>query len=344
MKIRIYFDDTIPLDVKRVTSGLTTAVPSTKWEAGSSSFATNEHFISNPKSYSGLSAALQKEIEKDDFAFLFTEKPYDNNYFFDSDSDKITIVSLYGWDQLTNLHRSNGIVYFTAALLVRKLQIGRSHRKNNTGCINDFWQDKSGVDAGMRAAYICSTCSNSAQAHKARSPNELLKEISTLLDYISHASRANEDILEHWERANRSGSGIKFDVFLCHNSKDKDVVRLINRKLKERGILTWLDEEQLPPGRAWQELLEQQIESIGSVAVFVGPSGFGPWQDAEMRAFISEFVSRRCPVIPVILRECSVVPQLPLFMRQFTWVDFRKNEPEPFDYLMWGITGNKTAL
>jgi hypothetical protein len=60
-----------------------------------------------------------------------------------------------------------------------------------------------------------------------------------------------------------------------------------------------------------------------------------------MRAFISEFVRRRCPVIPVILEGCVNVPQLPLFMQQFTWVDFRKKEPSPIDMLVWGVTGVK---
>ena len=128
---------------------------------------------------------------------------------------------------------------------------------------------------------------------------------------------------------------------MCHNSDDKDSVRVINSELKTKMVSTWLDEEQLPPGRVWQDLLEQQIESIRSVAVFVGAAGVGPWQDVEIRAFLSEFVNRRCPVIPVILADCEEVPELPLFMRQFTWVDFRKNQPTPFGQLVWGITGQR---
>jgi hypothetical protein len=87
--------------------------------------------------------------------------------------------------------------------------------------------------------------------------------------------------------------------------------------------------------------LEEQIQDIGSAAVFVGRSGLGPWQNSELSAFISEFVARRCPVIPVILKSCQAVPQLPLFLRQFTWVDFRKLEPDPIERLIWGITGVK---
>jgi TIR domain len=148
------------------------------------------------------------------------------------------------------------------------------------------------------------------------------------------------DICANWSGANISAA---FQVFLCHNSQDKDEIRQLNKKLQSRGVKTWLDEEQLPPGRAWQELLEEQIPDIGSAAIFVGASGIGPWQNSEMRAFISEFVDRRCPVIPVILKSCRTVPQLPIFLRQFTWVDFRKPEPDPIERLIWGITGTKPA-
>jgi hypothetical protein len=194
----------------------------------------------------------------------------------------------------------------------------------------------------MRAAYICAECLGNHGGRTIKVSDVTLHELKSVLDDLSQASRANDDITEFWGRTSiHSTEALAFDVFMCHNSKDKDAVRVLNKQLKSQGLKTWLDEEQLPPGRVWQELLEQQIESIRSVAVFVGAAGVGPWQDVEMRAFLSEFVNRRCPVIPVILSDCTTVPQLPLFMRQFTWVDFRKKMPTPFDQLVWGITGER---
>jgi hypothetical protein len=94
----------------------------------------------------------------------------------------------------------------------------------------------------------------------------------------------------------------------------------------------------LPPGRSSQRLLEKQIEQISSAAVFVGEDGFGPWQQQELYAFLSEFVSRDCPVIPVLLPNAPTKPELPVFLRQFTWVDFRVSDPDPMYQLRWGIT------
>ncbi len=53
-----------------------------------------------------------------------------------------------------------------------------------------------------------------------------------------------------------------FDVFLCHNSEDKPVIRWVAEQLRERGILPWLDEDELPPGRSWQEELERKYSEV----------------------------------------------------------------------------------
>ncbi len=133
-----------------------------------------------------------------------------------------------------------------------------------------------------------------------------------------------------------------FDVFLCHNAVDKAEVTKIANALKERGILPWLDVWELRPGVPWQPALEKQIKKIKAAAVFVGKNGVGPWQEAEIAAFLRQFVKRHCPVIPVILPGgAKKKPRLPVFLDGMGWVDFRVTEPDPMDALMWGVTGQK---
>ena len=103
---------------------------------------------------------------------------------------------------------------------------------------------------------------------------------------------------------------------------------------------TW----ELRPGLPWQDVLEEQIATIAAAAVFVGPNGDGPWQQMELKAFLQQFVKRRCPVIPVILPGVDEVPELPAFLGLMTWVDFRRDDPDPLDQLIWGITGKKPGL
>lgn len=133
----------------------------------------------------------------------------------------------------------------------------------------------------------------------------------------------------------------EFDVFLCHNSADKPAVKLIARQLMESGLLPWLDVWELPPGQAWQPLLEKQLGTIKSAAVFVGSAGLGPWQEQEMYGLLREFVDRKSPVIPVLLPDAPSKPELPLFLRALTWVDFRSADPDPLSLLVWGITGKR---
>jgi GTPase SAR1 family protein len=135
-----------------------------------------------------------------------------------------------------------------------------------------------------------------------------------------------------------------FDVFLCHNGKNKAEIKVIGEALKERGILPWLDEWELQPGLPWQSLLEKQIGQIKSAAVFVGRDGVGPWQRQELDALLREFVKRNCPVIPVLLANVVKEPELPVFLRSMTWVDFRKRDPDPMDHLVWGITGKRSFI
>jgi WD40 repeat protein len=158
------------------------------------------------------------------------------------------------------------------------------------------------------------------------------------MDRVADESRNRETAAMILKGKIESGD---YDVFLCHNSKDKPEVKAVGKRLKEQGVLPWLDEWELQPGQPWQPALEKQIKEIKAAAVFVGPDGFGPWQDTEQQAFLRQFVKRRCPVIPVILPGCVNPPELPPFLEAMMWVDFRKLEPDPLEQLLWGITGER---
>ncbi|NOT45887.1 MAG: TIR domain-containing protein [Acidobacteria bacterium] len=131
-------------------------------------------------------------------------------------------------------------------------------------------------------------------------------------------------------------------VFLSHNSVDKPVVRAIAESLQQRGVRVWLDEWELRPGTPWQVALEEGIEASSATAVFVGPSGLGPWEQTEMRAALDLQVQRKRPVIPIALPGMPRDVPLPLFLRANTWVSFRTaDDSDALDRLYWGITGTK---
>ena len=132
----------------------------------------------------------------------------------------------------------------------------------------------------------------------------------------------------------------KVDVFLCHNSKDKPAVTRLAERLTREGIVVWFDQWHLIPGKPWQEELETVIGLTRTALVLVGRDGKGPWEDREIRSLLSEFVRRGISIIPVFLPGAATTPDLPLFLREFTWVDLRGGlRRENIDRLTWGITG-----
>ena len=71
----------------------------------------------------------------------------------------------------------------------------------------------------------------------------------------------------------------QYDVFLSHSSIDKLAVEELAQLLVKIGIRPWLDEWNLIPGEPWQEAIEEALNDCATCAVFIGPSGTGPWQN-----------------------------------------------------------------
>lgn len=134
-----------------------------------------------------------------------------------------------------------------------------------------------------------------------------------------------------------------YDVFLCHNSRDKDQVKAIGEQIKDRGLLPWLDIWEIRPGTRWQRELQKRIKTVKSAAVFIGSKRPGPWQELEVEALLGEIAKRNRPIIPVILEGRQGRPRLPAFLEMRHMVDMRQQDPDPFEQLIWGITGKRSA-
>jgi hypothetical protein len=134
-----------------------------------------------------------------------------------------------------------------------------------------------------------------------------------------------------------------YDVFLCYNRRDDESVRAIAERLMDRGILPWLDVWDIRPGTRWQDELVKRLKSIKAVAVFRGPGGRSPWQELEVGDALGRFARQHRPLIPVILEGVPGKPAFPAFLDGWHRVDMRQPDPDPFEQLIWGITGKKTA-
>ena len=136
-----------------------------------------------------------------------------------------------------------------------------------------------------------------------------------------------------------------FDVFLAHNSADKPEVRTIAHQLKTRNIKVWLDEEQIPPGRSFQDEIQKAIPLVKSAAIFIGLKGLGKWQRMEVDSLTRMCVEKHIPLIPVLLPGVSQLPENLVFLKNYTRVEFSKSidDVQALKNLVWGITQSQSS-
>jgi WD40 repeat protein len=119
------------------------------------------------------------------------------------------------------------------------------------------------------------------------------------------------------------------DVFLCHNSRDKDVVRQVAEGLElEFGIPHFLDTYSIPTGEAFLPWIEDALAQSTGCAIFLGAHGWGPTHLWEAERAMERY--RRDPafkVIPVALpgirdEDMRRLGEGTLFS-EINWADFR---------------------
>ena len=138
------------------------------------------------------------------------------------------------------------------------------------------------------------------------------------------------------------------DVFLSYSRADADLVLHLRSRLRDAGLVTFLDRDQLPAGQPWLTALEQGIARCSAVAVLVGPAGLGTWQRREVQLALDQQAElerhgRIFPVIPVLLPKVTDPPGG--FLRLQTWVDLRQDPDDPgqLQFLLAGIRGEAPA-
>jgi WD40 repeat protein len=136
---------------------------------------------------------------------------------------------------------------------------------------------------------------------------------------------------------------IRPDLFLSYHVADRESVLAVRDHLRARGITTFLDRDNLPPGWPWPQALEEALRSARAVAVFLGPGGLGPWQKREVafaldRQGQEEKAGTAFPVVPVLLPNADLTPGF-LFLN--TLLDLRQDvhDASVLDRLVEAVRG-----
>lgn len=184
----------------------------------------------------------------------------------------------------------------------------------------------------------CNVCDgNISLAHSTNDTSTPSAAASALLEAgrIHRQSAASQVSIHLRERAEA------FDVLLSYNTEDRSEIVALAGRLIASGLRPWLDIWELRPGMPWLQGLSDNINRIASAAVVVGGSGLGPWQKGEVNLLLEQFLSRGCPVIPVLLESAPPSVTLPALLPSMQWVDFACSDPDPLGQLVWGISGRR---
>ena len=130
------------------------------------------------------------------------------------------------------------------------------------------------------------------------------------------------------------------DVFLCHNTADSAQVEDIAKRLEKEQIKFWLDRFNLIPGERFTEKIEEALDACPSIAIFIGQTGRGPYQNEELQYAINVRGQKGTRIIPVLLPGTNP-DMITGLLKNFSEVRFRASleEIEPFRGLVAGIRG-----
>jgi hypothetical protein len=131
-------------------------------------------------------------------------------------------------------------------------------------------------------------------------------------------------------------------VFLCHSSADKKAVRDLYHRLKQHGRQPWLDEEDILPGKPWEDEIREAVRSSAVVVVCISRAAINTAGFFHKEIRFALDVADEKPegttyVIPARLDNCDV----PSRLTKWHWVDLF--EPHGFDRLLRALGVDNSA-
>lgn len=135
----------------------------------------------------------------------------------------------------------------------------------------------------------------------------------------------------------------KFDIFISYKSEDEDCAQRVKRSLQQRGVIVWLDKDEIRPGDRFITALESGLESSRSVALLATPSSLASgWVVDEYHRALTLSQAGQLRLIPVLVRDAT----LPGFLSSRQYVDLRQEASfeHGIDRLVWPGVTEKRAL
>ncbi len=138
------------------------------------------------------------------------------------------------------------------------------------------------------------------------------------------------------------------DVFISYARVDSRHAADIDSVLRARGLTSFFDRRNLPPGLPWVRELEKAINAAKAAIILIGPHGLGNTQQYERDlALYRQTRDPSFPIVPVILPEAQIDRRFN-FLQILTWIDFsgvsKVSDASPeLDHLLAAVQGGGTS-
>ena len=100
-------------------------------------------------------------------------------------------------------------------------------------------------------------------------------------------------------------------LFISHSSVDKGKVRKLDKRLREDGYKTWLDERELDVGDALAAKISEGVRDAKVVMIVVSATSLtSKWLRYELDIATNRMIDGHCRVIPVLIDDVEVPPEL----------------------------------
>lgn len=225
-----------------------------------------EDQIITRETYNQLDIELEDDIK---FLMIFTDKQYENNYFFDS-MYNIVITSFFAWEYLTTLPKSNGAAFFVADYITLGIDSSFRHTIDDDAkpeCMFDFLVDKTGIDSSMRASLICPDCNTRIQKVITTENDKLAFEnIKSILNEIGTASKWDEEIISYWEKKRQLQNTYKEkkSVFISYSHADSEWLQRVKvhlKPLERNSVIEIWEDTRIKTGDNWRKEIEKALET-----------------------------------------------------------------------------------
>ena len=120
-------------------------------------------------------------------------------------------------------------------------------------------------------------------------------------------------------------------IFISYSHKDKDFVDRLCHNLSDNKHHLWLDRWELKPGDSLVDSVQTALASSGAVIVILSNSYVqSNWCKKEWTStLVRELDGAGNIIIPVLKEDCDI----PLFLKDKMYADFRTNLDEAFRFL-----------